>query len=171
MSIKKYKTNQHIKAPIVRLIDQESGEMLGEFSAEKALEKAQKLNKDLVEVSPKAQPPVCKIMDYGQFAYQQKKTEQQHKKKQKQTEVKGIRLGFRIGEHDIEVKEKQARKFIESGNLLRVVMQFKGREMSHIELGLDKIRDFAVRLKDIAQIDQEPKRQGSQVIMILIPKK
>ena len=145
--------------------------MLGEMPVGKALEEAENRDLDLVEVAPKAQPPVCKIMNYGQFLYQQKKSEQKSKKKQKQTTVKGIRLGFRIGEHDVEVKEKQARKFLEEGNLVRVAMQFRGREMSHIDFGLDKIKDFAERLEDIAKMEQEPKRQGNQVIMVLTLKK
>lgn len=145
--------------------------MLGEIATSVALEKARELGLDLVEISPKAQPPVCKIIDYGQFLYQQQKAEQKSKKNQKQTEVKGIRLGFRIGEHDLEVKQNQARKFIEAGNMVRVVMQFRGREMSHMDFGLDKIKQFSVGLEDIVTVEQAPKRQGSQVIMILIPKK
>lgn len=156
---------------MVRLIDHKSGDMLGEVPLEKAIALAEEREIDLVEISPKAKPPVCKLMDFGQFLYQQKKTEQKSKKNQKKTEVKGIRLGFRIGEHDILVREKQARKFIEAGNMIKVVMQFRGREMSYIDLGLEKILDFAKRLEDIAIVEQEPKRQGYQVIMILSKKR
>lgn len=169
--IKQYRTNEEITASVVNVIVQDSEEMLGNMSVSKAIEEAVKRELDLVEVAPKANPPVCKIMNYGQFLYQQKKADQKNKKKQKQTEVKTIRLGFRIGEHDIDVREKQARGFLAEGDIVRVVMQFKGREMSHIDFGLDKIKDFAVRLQDVAKIDQEPKRQGYQVVMVLAQKK
>jgi translation initiation factor IF-3 len=155
----------------VYVVIAKTNETLGEMSLSEALAAADQRNLDLVEISPKITPPVCKIMDLGNFLYQQKKAMQKNKKKQKQTEVKGIRLGFRIGEHDLEVKEKQAHKFLEAGNLVRAVMQFKGREMSHIELGLDKIKLFAKALEDISYIESEPKRQGQQVVMVLAPKK
>jgi len=168
---KEYRKNGEIKAQLVRVVFDDETESLGEVSLQKAREEADKLKLDLVEIAPKSVPPVCKIMDFGQFLYQQKKVTQKNKKKQKQTEVKGVRLGFRIGEHDLEVKEKQARKFIEEGNIVRVVMQFRGREMSHIDYGLEKIKHFAEALEDIVQIDQEAKKQGAQVVMILAPKK
>jgi len=145
--------------------------MLGVMPLEKAIEEAKARELDLVEVSPKAVPPVCKIINFGQFLYRQRKADQKNRQKQKQAEIKGIRLGFRIGDHDLEVKEKQARKFIEDGDLIRVVMMFKGREMSHKELGLEKIKEFAKKLEDITQVDQAPKLQGNQVVMILTPKK
>jgi translation initiation factor IF-3 len=141
--------------------------MLGVVSLEKALSLASLKGKDLVEVSPKANPPVCKVMNFGQFLYQQKKADQKNKKKQKKTEVKGIRLGFRIGEHDLQVKEKQARKFLENGDLIKVSMIFKGREITYLDLGEEKIKDFLVRLEDISEIEQPLKKSGHQLTIIL----
>jgi len=155
----------------VRVVLHENTEMLGIMPINEALAEAERRELDLVEISPNVTPPVCKIMDFGQFRYQQKKVDQQGKKKQKQRVMKEIRIGVRIGEHDLEVKEKQARKFIENKSVVRVVMQFKGREMTHIDLGLDKIKLFALKLDDVTIVDQEPKKQGSQVVMILMPKK
>ena len=136
-----------------------------------ALEKALVQNKDLVEVSPKSSPPVCKIMDFGEFLYTQKKAEKKNRKKQKKVEVKGIRIGFKTGEHDLNIKSKQATKFLESGNLVKIVMLFKGREISYLSEGIEKIQEFYNKLKDIGQVYQEPKQQGNQVIMILSKKK
>ncbi len=155
----------------MRVVLHENTEMLGIMPINEALAEAERRELDLVEISPNVTPPVCKIMDFGQFRYQQKKVDQQGKKKQKQRVMKEIRIGVRIGEHDLEVKEKQARKFIENKSVVRVVMQFKGREMTHIDLGLDKIKLFALKLDDVTIVDQEPKKQGSQVVMILMPKK
>ena len=144
---------------------------MGEKSLAEALELAEKHENDLVEISPKTIPPVCKIMDYGQFLYQRKKSDKKAKKKQKQTEVKGIRLSFRISQHDIDIKANQAKKFLELGHLIRVQMQIKGREMSHSEIGLEKLKSFAEYLSEISNIEQEPTKQGNQFIMVLTPKK
>lgn len=124
---------------------------------------------DLVEVSPLTVPPVCKIMDYGNYLYKQKRAERKQKRSQKQTEVKGIRLSIRTGQHDLEVKAKQAIKFLEKRNIVKVNLILKGREMSHLSLAQKKIHEFSSLLDEHATIEQEPKLQGSQLTMILNP--
>jgi translation initiation factor IF-3 len=148
-----------------------NGEQLGLMPIEKALSLAQEADTDLVEVSPKATPPVCKIMDYGKHLYKIKKQDQQQRKNTKKTEVKGIRLGISTGEHDLEVKRKKAREFIDERNLVKVVIIFKGRELMHKDLGREKMYQFAKSLEDVADIDSPPKHAGYQTIMVLSPKK
>lgn len=145
--------------------------MLGEFDTQEAIRMAQAKSLDLVEVSPMTSPPVCKIMDFGTYLYNQKKKEKKQKKAQKQTETKTIRLSIRTGMHDMEVKAKQAKKFIENRSILKVVILFKGREMAHGDLGLTKLNEFYKLLEDVATIEQHPKRQGYQMTMILNPSK
>lgn len=126
---------------------------------------------DLVEVSPLAKPPVCKIMDYGAYLYSLKKKEQQQRKASKQAETKTIRLSIRTDKHDIEVKANQARKFLKDRHPLKVVVIFHGREITHADLGIDKLNQFHKLLEDVAVIEQAPKRQGYQMIMMLNPTK
>ena len=135
-----------------------------------ALEYAQKQELDLVEVAPLAKPPVCKVMDYGNYLYSLKK-KTKGAKKVKKTETKTIRLSIRTDTHDLEIKAKQARKFLEGRNLIKVVLIFKGREITHIDLGEQKLRHFATLLEDIAVIEQHPKKTGFQMIMIMNPLK
>jgi len=137
----------------------------------KALQLAKDLELDLVEVAPKAQPPVCKIMDYGKYLYQQEKVERKQKKSQKKTEVKGVRIGFKTGAHDLEVRAKQARKFLEERNLVKVTLLFKGREIVYAEMAKGKMEDFRKQLEDISDLEQPPKRHGHTLTMILTPKK
>lgn len=146
-------------------------EVIGEMKVEDALARAREEGLDLVEVSPMSSPPVCKIMDFGTYLYSQKKKEKKQKKAQKQTETKTIRLSIRTGAHDLEVKAKQARKFLEERNNLKVVIIFKGREMAHGDLGLAKMKEFHALIEELAKIEQEPKRQGYQMTMILNPTK
>jgi translation initiation factor IF-3 len=152
------------------LIDDEGGQ-LGIMATEKALEQAKSKELDLVEVSPNANPPVCKIMDYGKYQYKQKKIDKKHKKMQKQTEVKGVRVGFRTDSHDLEVKRKQAEKFLKARNIVKVSLIFKGRELAHVDLAIEKLKKFAATLEDIANVEEGPKRQGYNLIMILTPLK
>jgi translation initiation factor IF-3 len=130
---------------------------------------AQEAGVDLVEVAPKANPPVCKVMDYGKYLYRQNKIEQKHKKLQKQGEMKGIRLTFRIDQHDIETKAKQAEKFLNQRNIVKVTMVFKGREAMYADMAKSKLDLFYKSLQDIAHMEQEPKRQGNTMFMILVP--
>jgi translation initiation factor IF-3 len=138
---------------------------------EKALSLAKERGLDLVEVSPTARPPVCRLMDFGKFLYRQKKQDQKHKSKQRKNEVKGIRLSLRTGQHDLEVKFKRARKFLEQGNSLKIALIFRGREVTQYDLARDKMLLFKEELKDIAKCDQEPKKQGYNLFMILSPLK
>jgi len=121
---KKLRVNDRIKAPTVRLIGAE-GEQMGIMAVEKALQVAKDAELDLAEVSPNSNPPVCKVLDYGKYQYHQKKIETKHRKMQKKNEVKGVRMGFKTGDHDMKVKEKRARKFIEAGNTVKVSLIFR----------------------------------------------
>ena len=139
------------------------------MTVEDALKKAKEKGLDLVEVSPMSSPPVCKIMDFGTYLYNQKKKDKKQKKAQKQTETKTIRLSIRTGTHDLDIKAKKARKFLEDRNIVKVVVLFKGREMAHGDLGYVKMDEFFKLLEDIATIEQKPKRQGYQMTMIVNP--
>lgn len=139
------------------------------MAIEDALKKAQAKDIDLVEVSPNTNPSVCKLMDYGKYRYKQKKIDQKHRKMQKQTEVKGIRMGFRTDSHDIEVKRKQAKKFLKARNMVKVALIFRGRELAHIDLAKEKLLKFAEELSEVGNMEQPPKKQGNNLIMILTP--
>jgi translation initiation factor IF-3 len=147
------------------------GDNTEEVSIEDALQRAHDKEMDLVEVSPLSSPPVCKIMNFGTYLYSQKKKDKKQKRSQKQAETKTIRLSIRTDSHDLEVKAKQARKFIEGRNTVKVVVIFKGREMAHGDLGEQKLNEFYKLLEDVANIEQPPKRQGYQMTMILNPLK
>lgn len=167
---KNNRINEQIRAPLIRLID-ENDEQLGEMSSAEALQMARERELDLVEVAPLAKPPVCKILDYGKFLYRQNKIEQKHKRMQKKTEMKTIRLSLRIDEHDLDVKAKQARGFLEEGNSVKVNLMFKGREMAHEDLGMQKVQAFFDRIKDAASVEAPAKKQGNSINMVLIPSK
>ena len=124
-----------------------------------------------MEVAPKAHPPVCKILDYGKYLYRQNKIEQKHKRMQKQSEMKGIRITFRIDKHDLETKINQARKFIEDHNSVKVTLVFKGREAAYSDIAKEKLDFFHDSLKDIAHTELAPKKQGNTMFMILVPQK
>ena len=152
------------------MISQED-EQLGIMGIEKAMSLAKEVDLDLVEVSPNATPPVCRIMDYGKFLYRQKKQDQKHKSKQKKNEVKGIRLSLRTGDHDMDVKIKRAKRFLEDGNSLKVTLIFRGREVTQYDLAVKKMLVIKEALKELAKCDQEPKKQGYNLFMILSPLK
>lgn len=141
------------------------------MSSDDALKKAQEAELDLVEISGDAKPPVCKIMDYGKYKYLQKKKEHRSKQKQHVIHVKEIRLRPRIEEHDFQVKLDRARKFLERKDKVQLTMMFRGREMQHMEFGYEKLREFSERLSDICKVEQEPKREGRRLIMMLAPSK
>jgi translation initiation factor IF-3 len=138
---------------------------------EEALTLANAHELDLVEVAPKADPPVCKLLDYGKYLYRQNKIEQKQKKMQKQSEMKGVRLTFRIDKHDLETKIKQARGFLEDRNSVKISLVFRGREAAHADIAKQKLDFFAQSLQDIGQIEEPPKKQGNQMIMIIVPLK
>ena len=160
--------NDNITANKVRLIDQ-NGEMLGIFGTKQAIEKAFEAGLDLVEISPNAEPPVCKILDYGKYKYEQQKKANEAKKKQVTVNVKEIKLRPAIGDHDYQVKLKAARKFIEGGDKLKVTLRFRGREMAHMQLGMEVVQRMKEDLADIAKVDMEAKTEGRQIMMMLSP--
>lgn len=125
---------------------------------------------DLVEVAPNAKPPVCKIMDFGKFLYRQKKQDQKQKKSQKQAEVKGIRLSMRTDTHDLEVKAAKAKEFLKERNLVKVAMILRGRELAHMDLARNKMKLFSEMIADAGKIDELPKKQGHNLIMMVTPK-
>lgn len=154
----------------MRLID-ENGEMIGVVTPSEALNRARAANLDLVEVSPNAEPPVCKILDYGKYKYEEQKRKNEQKKKQKVIEIKEIQLRPVIDTHDLEVKLKNARKFLEKGDKLKVTMRFRGREMSHQDIAMKVMDKVKEELSDIAKIEQPPKLEGKRMIMLMGPNK
>lgn len=135
-----------------------------------ALQLAEEQHLDLVEVAPKAKPPVCRIMDFGKYRYEQQKRDKEAKKKQKVITIKEVKLRPNIEQHDFDVKLKNALRFIEEGNKVKVTIMFRGREMSHQELGRDVLHRVAEELKDLVAIERDAKLEGKNMIMILAPK-
>ncbi|MBX9620542.1 translation initiation factor IF-3 [Kamptonema cortianum] len=164
------RVNEKISSLKVRLVD-ENGEMVGVLSQKEALERAYKAGLDLVEVSPNADPPVCKILDYGKYKFEEQKRRAEMRKKQKIIEIKEVQLRPGIDKHDFEVKMRSARKFIDDGDKLKVTLRFRGRELSHQELGMDVLNRVKETLQDIAKVEHDPKFEGKRVIMILAPLK
>ncbi len=163
------RVNRDIAVAQVRLID-EQGENVGIVATDAALERAEDVGLDLVEISPGAEPPVCKILDYGRFKYQDQKKKSEARKKQKIIEVKEIKMRPNIDQHDYDVKMRSIQRFIAEGDKVKVTMRFRGREMVHQELGLkvlDRVRD---QLDEVAKVEQFPKLEGRQMIMIVAPK-
>jgi translation initiation factor IF-3 len=152
----------------IRLIDAD-GEMLGVYGTKQAIEKAYESGLDLVEISPNAEPPVCKILDYGKHRFEQQKKAAEAKKKQKTVDVKEIKLRPAIGDHDYQVKLKAARKFIEQGDKLKVSLRFRGREMAHMHLGMEVVNRMRDDMLDIAKVDQHAKTEGRQILMVMSP--
>lgn len=145
--------------------------MVGILSQSDALERAFKAGLDLVEISPNADPPVCKILDYGKYKFEEQKRRAEIRKKQKIIEIKEIQLRPGIDKHDFDVKMRSARKFIEEGDKLKVTLRFRGRELSHQELGMDVLNRVKDTLQDIAKVEQHPKMEGKRVIMVMGPAK
>jgi translation initiation factor IF-3 len=160
--------NGAIRAPKIRLID-ENGEMVGEVSPAEALELAEKAGLDLVEISPNATPPVCKILDYGKYKYEQQKKAAEARKKQKVIEVKELKMRPGIEEHDYQVKLKAAKKFIEAEDKVKFTLRFRGREMAHVDLGREVLERYKADLADITKVEVQPKMEGRQMMMILAP--
>ncbi|MBF0139605.1 MAG: translation initiation factor IF-3 [Magnetococcales bacterium] len=160
--------NEQIRIPEVRLID-ENGEQVGVVDRHNALKRAVEAGLDLVEVAPQARPPVCKIMDYTKFKYQKAVRERQARKKQTRTEIKEIK--FRPGTeiHDFDVKLRNIRKFLESGNKVKCTLRFRGREMAHQELGLALLRRVEQEVMEIGKLEQIPKLMGRQMTMVIAP--
>jgi translation initiation factor IF-3 len=161
--------NEEIRVREVR-VTSSTGEQLGILSTQDALEMAEEQHLDLVEVAPKAKPPVCRIMDFGKYRYEQQKRDKEAKKKQKVITVKEVKLRPNIEQHDFDVKLKNALRFLDEGNKVKVTIMFRGRELSHPELGRELLRKVAVELKDLVTIERDAKLEGKNMIMILAPK-
>jgi len=153
----------------VRLISQE-GEQLGIRSLGEAMGMAREGTLDLVEVAPHANPPVCKLMDFGKYKYRQKKRAHQARTAHHRVHTKEIRLHPKTGDHDLEVKARHARKLISLGDKIQVNVFFKGREMAHRELGFEVLKKFAAGLEDIVKVEREAKVEGRRMTMVLVPK-
>lgn len=153
----------------VRLVD-ENGEQVGVVSRNDALQRAFNAGLDLVEVSPNADPPVCKILDYGRFRYEAQKKKNEARKKQKVIDVKEIKMRPNIDQHDYDVKMRAANRFIGEGDKVKVTMRFRGREMVHQDLGLKVLQRVRDELEEIAKVEQFPKLEGRQMIMVMAPR-
>ena len=161
--------NGQIKAKEVQLIS-DNGEKLGMLPIARALEIAEEKKLDLVLVSPNAQVPVCKIMNYGKYKFEQAKKEKEAKKKQKIQETKELRITPNIEEHDFGFKAKNAKKFIEDGNNVKITVRFRGRELNNIKMGENVLNDFAKELEDVAVVEKAPKLEGKNMFIILAKK-
>ncbi len=161
--------NEEIRAPQLRVIS-ENGEQLGIMTRNEALRVSEQKELDLVCVSPNSDPPVCKIMDYGKYRYEQQKREKEARKKQSTTQVKEIRLSTFIDEHDIGVKEKTAERFLKNGDKVKVTLRFRGRERDYKQRGFDVMEKFADSVSGIADIEKRPKFEGRSLTMFLAPR-
>jgi len=168
-TIKKLDVNESIRDREVRLIDAD-GEQLGIMSSKKALEIAAEKKLDLVKIAPQAKPPVCKLMDYGKYKYEQAKKEKEAKKNQKIINVKEIRLSVKIEDHDLNTKAKMAAKFLSSGDKVKVSLRFKGRELGYTDFGMEVLNKFYSLISDDAVMEKKPSMEGRSMIMILSPK-
>ena len=162
--------NEEIRDKEVRVIG-EAGQQLGIMSAREALALAEEAGLDLVKIAPMAQPPVCRIVDYGKFKYEQLRKEKEAKKKQKVTEVKEIRLSPNIDTNDLNTKMNAARKFLTKGDRVKVTLRFRGREMAHMNTSKHILDDFAENLSDIAVVEKAPKVEGRSTTMFLTEKR
>lgn len=166
--ISKHLINDKIRVREVRLIGAD-GEQVGVVSKNEAMDMAEEAGLDLVCVSPKANPPVCKIIDYGKYKYEEEKKAKEARKKQSVITVKEIRMSPNIDQHDLETKAKNAIKFLKSGDRVKVTIRFRGREMAHQNLGNDVLNNFADLVKDFGQVDKRPKMEGRNMSMFLSP--
>lgn len=164
-----YRINREIQAPQVRLIGP-NREHIGIVSLQEALEQARKANLDLVEISPNADPPVVRIVDYGKFIYEQTKKEREARRSQKLVEVKEIRLRPKTDDHDRAIKVRDARRWLEEGMKVKVRVRFRGREITYPELAMEQLQEVAKELTDIAVVEQAPNMEGQTMLMILAPK-
>ena len=162
------KVNDKIRAPMVRVVE-EDGTQLGVMAISDALRLARDRAQDLVEVAPNAKPPVCRVMDYGKYKYQQSKRDQVAKKKQHQTQVKEVKIRPKIERHDFETKMRNARKFLGERDKVKVTVMFRGREMSHPQLGYELLRAVVEELLDVGQVEQPPSAEGRTITMLVSP--
>ncbi|MBB6452065.1 translation initiation factor IF-3 [Salirhabdus euzebyi] len=160
--------NEQIRAREVRLIGAD-GEQIGVKTRQEALEIAERVNLDLVMVAPNAKPPVCRIMDYGKFRFEQQKKDKENRKKQKIINVKEVRLSPAIEEHDFNTKLRNARKFLEKGDKVKATVRFRGRAITHKELGQKVLDRMAEECKDLSTVESKPKMEGRNMFMMLAP--
>ncbi len=163
------RVNEEIRAAQVRLIDQE-GEMQGVLSAREALQKAFSVGLDLVEISPNADPPVAKILDYGKYKYEQQKKKNEQKKRQKVIEIKEVKVRPNIDENDYQVKMRAMKSFIEEGDKVKVTLRFRGREMAHQEIGMRVLERIRQEMDGVTKVEQMPRMENRQMIMVLTPR-
>jgi translation initiation factor IF-3 len=163
------RVNEEIRVPQVRLID-ENGDMQGVLSVRDAQAKAYSVGLDLVEISPNAEPPVCKILDYGKFKYEQQKKKNEAKKKQKIVEIKEVKVRPNIDENDYQVKMRAMKSFIGEGDKVKVTLRFRGREMAHQELGVKVLERIRQELEAETKVEQMPRMEMKQMVMVLSPK-
>lgn len=161
--------NHKIRSREVRVVDSE-GEQLGVMLLEDALRIAQEKNLDLVNVAPQARPPVCRIMDFGRYKYEQSKREKEARKKQKTTAVKEVKMRPGIDEHDFQVKKRNALRFLQNGDKVKVTIIFRGRQITHPELGRKQCKKMASELEEAAVVEREPRMEGRNMVMFLAPR-
>jgi translation initiation factor IF-3 len=163
------RVNEEIRVPQVRLIDQD-GEMMGVMGARDAMLRAFAVGLDLVEISPNADPPVCKILDYGKFKYDQQKKRNEAKKKQKVIEIKEIKVRPNIDENDYQVKMRAMKSFIEEGDKVKVTLRFRGREMAHQDIGVRVLERIRSEMDPTTKVEQMPRLENRQMVMVLSPR-
>ncbi len=163
------RVNEDIRVPQVRLIDQD-GEMQGVMSARDALQRAYAVGMDMLEISPNADPPVCKILDYGKFKYEQQKKKNEAKKRQRVIEIKEIKVRPNIDENDYQVKMRAMKDFIDDGDKVKVTLRFRGREMAHQDIGIKVLERIRAELEQTTKVEQMPRMENRQMIMVLSPR-
>jgi translation initiation factor IF-3 len=163
------RVNEEIRSPQVRLID-ESGEMAGVMTAREAQQRAYSVGLDLLEISPNAEPPVVKILDYGKFKYEQQKKRNEAKKKQKVIEIKEIKVRPNIDENDYQVKMRAMKSFIEEGDKVKVTLRFRGREMAHQDIGVKVLERIRTEMDPTSKVEQMPRMENRQMVMVLSPR-
>jgi translation initiation factor IF-3 len=163
------RVNEEIRIPQVRLIDEE-GEMQGVMTAREAMQRAFSVGLDLVEISPNADPPVCKILDFGKFKYEQQKKKNEAKKKQKVIEIKEIKVRPNIDENDYQVKMRAMKSFIEEGDKVKVTLRFRGREMAHQDIGVRVLERIRAEMDTTSKVEQMPRMENRQMVMVLSPR-
>ena len=162
--------NERIRFPKIRVIDT-AGEQLGILTPQEALRLAEEKELDLVLVSDKADPPVCRIMDYGKYKFELEKKAREAKKKQHTADVKEVKMRYKIEEHDYQVRVNQAERFLKAGDKVKATITFRGREIQHSDLAEDLLKRMATDLQEMAEVQQAPKKEGRNMMMLLSPKK
>ncbi|WP_052303910.1 translation initiation factor IF-3 [Desulfofundulus kuznetsovii] len=166
---KNFRVNEEIRAREVRVVDP-SGNQLGIMPVREALRLAEERQLDLVEIAPQAKPPVCRLMDYGKYKYEQSKREKEAKKRQRIINIKEVKLRPSIEEHDFQVKARNAARFLKEGDKVKATIMFRGREIMHTQLGHQLLLRLAEQVKDLSIIERQPKLEGKNMVMILAPR-